>query len=125
MIKCDTLPKLITEDSADITAELYSNYIQSLDEQNLLKQQLIIVSYKMAGVVGLVLSFFFLWGLLNWREIKWKSIIIDNIIMFVFLGTFEYMFFSNVVLHYNPVTDGEIKYTFYTGLVDNFNRTSA
>jgi hypothetical protein len=118
------ITQLITEDSEAITSELYSNYIQSLDKQKLLKQELMIVSYKMAGVVGLVLCFFFLWGLLNWKEIKWKSIIIDNILMFVFLGTFEYMFFSNVVLHYNPVTDGEIKYTLYTGLVDYFNQTS-
>lgn len=119
------ITQLITEDSADITEELYTNYIQSLDEQNLLKQQLIIISYKMAGVIGSILCFFFLYGLLNWKEIKWKSIVIDNILMFVFLGTFEYMFFFNVILNYNPVTDGEIKYTMYKGFVDYFNQTSA
>ena len=117
--------QLITKDSAYITAELYSNYIQSLNEQNLLKQKLIIVSYQMAGVVGSVLCFFFIWGLFNWREIRWKSIVIDNILMFVFLGTFEYLFFSNVILHYSPVTDGEIKYTMYKGLVDYFNQTGS
>ena len=118
------ITQLITEDSADITAELYSNYIQSLDEQNLLKQQLIIVSYKMAGVVGLVLGFFFLWGLLNWREIKWKSIVIDNIIMFVFLGIFEYLFFMNIIMHYNPITDAEVKYYVVDGIIRYFNSTT-
>ena len=68
--------KLITENSAEITAELYANYIKSLNEQNLLKNQLLIYSYKMAGIVGSILCFFFLWGLLNWRQIRWKSIII-------------------------------------------------
>ena len=78
----------------------------------------------MAGVVGAVLLFFFMWGLLNWREIKWKTILMDNVLMFLFLGTFEYMFFSHVILNYNPVTDGEIKYTVYKGLVDYFNQTN-
>ncbi len=118
------ISQLINNNSAQITEQLYSNYIQSLYEQNQLKKALMIVSYKMAGVVGAVLLFFLLWGLLNWREIKWKGILMDNVLMFLFLGTFEYMFFSHVILHYNPVTDGEIKYTMYTGLVDYFNQTA-
>jgi len=118
------ISQLINKNSAQVTAQLYSNYIQSLYEQNQLKKELMVVSYKMAGVVGGVLCFFFLWGLLNWKEIKWKTIILDNVLMFLFLGTFEYMFFSHVILHYNPVTDGEIKYTLYKGLVDYFNQTN-
>jgi len=118
------ISQLINANSAKITEQLYLNYIQSLYEQNKLKNALMIVSYKMAGVVGAVLLFFFMWGLLNWREIKWKTILMDNVLMFLFLGTFEYMFFSHVILNYNPVTDGEIKYTVYKGLVDYFNQTN-
>ncbi len=123
-IQKKAIGNLIMSNSAQVTATLYAEYTESLLEQSRLKKELLILSYKMAGVVGTVGFFFLAWGLLNWREIRWKGIIIDNVLMFLLLGTFEYMFFSNVILHYTPVTDGEIKYTMYTGLVDYFNQTN-
>lgn len=118
------ISELVMKNSDQVTAQLYDNYIQSLLEQSLLKKKLMIISYKMAGFVGLVCMFFFIAGLLNWRKIKWKTIIIDNMLMFMFLGMFEYFFFSNVILKYNPVTDGEIKYTMYKGIADYINQTN-
>ncbi len=107
-----------------VSANVYAEYVKSLHQQSQLKKILQILAYKMAGVVGAFLFFFFVWGTINWKEINWKGIIIDNMLMFVFLGTFEYLFFSNIVLHYSPVTDGEIKYIMYNGLVDYFNQTT-
>jgi len=114
----------IIKNSQQVSSQLYLEYIESLYVQSQLKNQLLILSYKMASVVGSILGFFLLWGLFNWKEIKWKTILIENVLMFVFLGTFEYMFFSRVILQYNPVTDGEIKYTVYEGIVNYLNQTA-
>lgn len=117
--------KLIFDNSQEILLNLYKDYVSSIMEQDLLKQKLLMVAYKMAGISGGVFCFFLLLGILNWREINWKKIIIDNILMFSFLGLFEYFFFIKVILHYTPVTDGEIKYTIYKGLINYFNQTGS
>ena len=64
----------------------------------------------MGGIIGFILLVLFGFGLINRKIVKWKWIFIENLLMFLFLGIFEYLFFTNVILHYNPITDDEIKY---------------
>jgi hypothetical protein len=118
------IEKLIMENSDEITQKLYLDYIQSLNKQNLLRKKLLGLSYNIASIVGGIFCFFLICGCINWKDIRWKTIIIDNILMFIFLGTFEYLFFSNIILHYNPVTNEEIKYTIYKGIVGYLNQTN-
>ncbi len=114
---------LLLDNSAQVSSNLYLDYIKSIAEQNLLKEKLLLVAYNMATVSGGILCSFLLFGFFNCREVKWKKIIVDNFLMFSFLGLFEYFFFTHVILHYSPVTDGEIKYTIYKGLINYFNQT--
>jgi hypothetical protein len=53
--------------------------------------------------------------------INWYTIIFDNLIMFLALGIFEYFFFMNIILKYDPVTDEEIKYTLASGFLNYLN----
>ncbi len=117
------ISNLLLDNSDQVSSNLYLDYVKSMMEQNLLKDKLLAVAYNMAIVSGGILCSFLLFGFLNCREVKWRKIIVDNFLMFSFLGLFEYFFFTHVILHYSPVTDGEIKYTIYKGVINYFNQT--
>jgi len=44
------------------------------------------------------------------KNINWKLILIENIVMFSLLCIFEYLFFINIIMNYSPITDNEIFY---------------
>ena len=48
----------IIKNSQQVSSQLYLEYIESLYVQSQLKNQLLILSYKMASVVGSILGFF-------------------------------------------------------------------
>ena len=50
-------------------------------------------------------------------------IINQNILMFLFLGIFEYLFFTEIILNYSPISDSEIKFIVYNGVINYFNST--
>ena len=77
----------------------------------------------MAGIIGIILVIVLGTGIVCRKNIKWTWILIENILMFLFLGIFEYFFFINVILKYDPVTDDEIKYYAYTGFTKYLNNT--
>jgi hypothetical protein len=106
-----------------LLTELYTLYIQSLEQQKELLYHLMIKSCKVAGIFGLVLFGFIGYGLLKRYKIKWKWVWMENFLMFAILGIFEYWFFINVILNYNPITDAEIKYYVANEFVNYFNST--
>lgn len=95
---------------ANLLQSMYVDYKRSLEEQKELLELLLMRSYKMLIVVSSVLILFFTLGFCSKKRIHWKKIVADNILMFVSLGIFEYIFFINIILKYSPVTDAEIKY---------------
>ncbi len=103
---------------------LYNQYIESLEEQKKILKQLLIIACKMGGVIGLVLVVLFCLGLANRKKIKWNWILFENFLMFILLGIFEYLFFTNIIMHYNPITDAEIKYFVASNLYNYFNSTT-
>lgn len=91
---------------------LYNEYKKSLEAQHKLLEILLIRAYKMLSVITSILVLLLMIGVYKYKTvIKWKHITVENILMFIFLGVFEYLFFINIILHYTPVTDAEIKYT--------------
>ena len=92
-------------------------------KQKQLLNHLMIKSCKVAGIFGLVLLGLIGYGLFKRYKIKWKWIWVENFLMFVLLGIFEYWFFMNVILNYNPITDAEIKYYVANQIVNYFNST--
>ena len=49
-------------------------------------------------------------------KIRWKSIIVENILMFALLGAFEYIFFNTIILKYSPITNEELRYSIYSNM---------
>ena len=43
--------------------------------------------------------------------------------MLLLLGLFEYLFFINIIMNYNPISDAEIKYMMVKGMVNYFNQS--
>lgn len=103
---------------------LHDQYINSEHLQKKLLHQLLIKACTMAGIVGIILIILFIIGLLYRKKIKWNWIWIENLLMFVFLGIFEYLFFTNIIMNYNPITDAEVKYYVVNGIVKYYNSTN-
>jgi hypothetical protein len=113
------------QDAKKILTSLYNDYQRSLYEQRQLLEMLLIRSYKMLAVITTILVFLLSCGIYKYKEkIKWKHIMIENILMFLCLGIFEYMFFIHIILHYTPVTDEEIKYSVVKELLRPFSNTT-
>ncbi len=104
---------------------LYDQYIKSLSEQKHLLYKLLVKACMMGGVIGMILLICVLAGLTDRKKIKWKWIIVENILMFVFLGVFEYFFFMQIIMNYNPITEAEIKYHVASEIFNYFNSTSS
>lgn len=111
-------------DTNQLESYLYKQYLNSLKKQQKILAQLLVVSCHMAGIVGILLIIMLCAGAAYRKNIRWNWILIENILMFLFLGIFEYFFFTNVILKYDPVTDDEIKYYAYTGFINYLNTTN-
>lgn len=104
--------------------QLYNSYLDSLDNQKKLLKKLLIKSCVMAGVIGLILIFLIAMGFYKKIKINWNWILFENMLMFALLGIFEFWFFINVILKYNPITDDEIKYYVVDQFVTYYNSTN-
>lgn len=103
---------------------LYNQYISSLSLQKKLLYKLLIKACTIAGSIGIIFIFLLIVGLFYRKKIKWNWIWIENLLMFLFLGIFEYFFFMTIIMNYNPITDAEIKYYVVDGIITYFNSTS-
>lgn len=103
---------------------LYNQYINSLSLQKKLLQKLLIKACGMAGIIGILFILLFVTGLFYRKKIKWSWILIENLLMFLFLGIFEYYFFMTIIMHYNPITDAEVKYYVVDGIIRYFNSST-
>lgn len=103
---------------------LYQQYINSLNSQKKILYHLLIKACEMAGAIGLILLVLLFIGLINRKKIKWNWILIENLMMFILLGVFEYVFFTNIIMHYNPITDDEVKYRVISDVYNYLNSTS-
>jgi hypothetical protein len=103
---------------------LYNQYINSLSLQKKILNKLLIKACTIAGSIGIIFIFLLIVGLFYRKKIKWNWIWIENLLMFLFLGIFEYFFFMEIIMNYNPITDAEIKYYVVDGIITYFNSTS-
>lgn len=118
------ISRFITNDyEGDMMENLFINYSKSIDKQKYTLEQLLIRSCKMSGMLGGIFIIILAFSLYNRKQIEWFTILNENIIMFSFLGIFEYYFFMNVILKYEPVTNEEIQYKITNGFVSYLNRS--
>ena len=102
---------------------LYTQYINSLEKQKKILYDLLVKACVMGGYVGLTLLILFNVGIYYRKKIKWNWIWIENLLMFLLLGVFEYFFFINIIMKYSPITDAEIKYYIASEIFNHFNST--
>lgn len=99
-------------------AELKQNYKNDMKLQHMLFQMLL----KKAIIISSIIGFLFLSSIIYGRkEIKIMWILFENILLFLFLGLYEYIFFNMIILKYNPITDGEIQYLFVCNFLSIFD----
>jgi len=104
--------------NSSLITNLRNNYYNDLALQREIFNKLLHKAiYISLGITGIFLLFL----LLTFRRLKLKWILFENILLFLLLGMYEYLFFNLIILHYSPVSDGEIKYLFVCNLLGLFN----
>lgn len=94
----------------DFYNKLYINYKNSSEEQSEIIKKLILKSCLVGLAFYIIFIIIFIYSCIKRKKIKWFWISFENILMFMFLGLFEYIFFTQIIMNYNPLSDDEIKY---------------
>lgn len=103
--------------------QLYNSYQMSLHTQREKIEYLFHVSLIMWGAVSFLLFVTFVNCMCVFEKIRWKWILGENIFMFIALGIFEYLFFTNIIMNFVPVTDAELQYIIYNDIINTVNGT--
>lgn len=98
--------------------DLYIASQESLLAQRHLLESLLYAACKIAAAFSIVFCILFVIGVLHCKNIKWKWIIAENIMMLVLLGCFEYLFFTTIIMNYNPISDAELEYLVFRNVVN-------
>ena len=114
--------QIITENN-EISDELYEQYIYSNELQKQLLEHLLYKSIGMSIMSSIPTFIFILNAVYHRKLIEWYWIIIENLLMFLLLGIFEYLFFINIVLKYDPITNDEVKYLLNIQFIRYLNET--
>jgi len=98
--------------------DLKNNYEEDMKQQQILFNMLLNKSIVLSTIVGSIFISSIIYGR---KEVKINWVLFENILLFLFLGLYEYIFFNTIILKYNPITDGEIKYLFVCNTASIFN----
>lgn len=101
----------------------YDQYIESKDQQSKLLNELLHISLTMLSVIFIAFIIIFMNALRIHKHISWRHILMENFMMFLLLGIFEYLFFTYIILQYTPITDSELQYIIYNNMVNIVNGT--
>ena len=114
--------QIIIENNA-VSDKLYQQYIYSNEVQKQLLEHLLYKSIGMSIMSSIPTFIFTLNAIYHRKIIEWYWIIIENLLMFFLLGIFEYLFFINIVLKYDPITNDELKYLLNIQFIRYLNET--
>jgi hypothetical protein len=98
--------------------DLKDNYEEDIQQQQILFKMLLNKAIILSTIVGSIFISTIIYGR---KEVKINWVLFENILLFLFLGLYEYIFFNIIILKYNPITDGEIKYLFVCNIASTFN----
>lgn len=84
------------------------NIVESKKKNLKIEEKLKITAAYYSLSIGLILLLLILCSLPIFNKIKWKIIILENMMMILIFGLYEYLFFKNVVMKYDPVTDEDL-----------------
>lgn len=97
---------------------LKDNYEEDIHQQKILFKMLLNKAIILSTIVGSIFISTIIYGK---KEVKINWVLFENILLFLFLGLYEYIFFNIIILKYNPITDGEIQYIFVCNIASMFN----
>jgi hypothetical protein len=98
--------------------DLKDNCEEDIHQQQILFKMLLNKAIILSTIVGSIFISTIIYGR---KEVKINWVLFENILLFLFLGLYEYIFFNIIILKYNPITDGEIQYLFVCNIVSIFN----
>jgi hypothetical protein len=101
-----------------ILKDLKNNYEEDMYQQKILFNMLLNKAIILSTIIGSIFISTIIFGR---KEIKINWVLFENILLFLFLGLYEYIFFNIIILKYNPITDGEIEYLFVCNIASIFN----
>jgi hypothetical protein len=101
-----------------LMTQIRQNYDADMQKQKALFDALLDKSIILSSIVGAIFLFTVIYGR---KEIKINWVLFENILLFFFLGLYEYIFFNMIILKYTPITDGEIQYLFVCNIASIFD----
>ena len=102
------------------------NYFNNLDKRSILSEKqkndynnkLEFKSF-IPSIILSSITFFYVFFIKYFINIKTTNIIIEHIILIIFIGLYEYWFFENILLKYKPISDNEIDNLFISCTFNN------
>jgi hypothetical protein len=109
--------------------DMHPNFIDNMhnkyqydDEKNKENEHdLIIYSWWLSGFIGAIHLVFLILGLIHYKKIEWKWLMFENLMMIALLAFFEYYFFINVIIDYDPISTAEINYNIMCDFLKGFS----
>jgi len=114
---------LFVIEEINLSLNPYNNYKTTIKNQNKLLKSLINETIQYTFIISIPTIIFIINALYNHKIIKWKWVLFENILMLLLLGIFEYIFFVNIILKYDPITDDEIAYLITEEFINYLNQT--
>jgi hypothetical protein len=103
--------------------KLYESYKNAKHIQHKELNALKIQAGMMVGYVAIVFLLSFANAVRIRKYIHWTHVIIENILMFLLLGVFEYLFFTHIIMNYTPISDEELQYLLFNNAEQIINGT--
>jgi len=99
-----------TQQFQDFYTKTYNDYLESKHEQKEKLAELLATACYVGIPFYFMFLLFFSYGVCRRKKIRWGWLVYENLFMFLCLGIFEYLFFTQVILQYDPITDAELEY---------------
>lgn len=103
------------------SSEIISSGKQYANLRNAQNSSLYNLSWSYVGIIGFLQIILFLINYMLKFKIKWKHIILENIVLVMFLGLYEFMFFETIIKNYVVESPQEISALFIKSLQQQCN----
>jgi hypothetical protein len=103
------------------SSEIISSGNQYANLRNAQNSSLYNLSWSYVGIIGFLQIILFLINYMLKFKIKWKHIILENIVLVMFLGLYEFMFFETIIKNYVVESPQEISALFIKSLQQQCN----
>ena len=119
----DTTIKVDWDNIYKLGTSIYENASGTLGVVNKTNKNLIIVATIVISVLVLLFISLGVYSYYKGMRIHWKSLFLENLIVFTFVGMVELLFFMFIASKYSPVTPDTMAQTILSRLHNNIDNT--